>query len=197
MERAKRISGQTLAVAILTLLLVASLVMTFTGAWFLSQDTDSDAGYTFGTITLGDIAATFDYTLDETSGDVIMPGDQIDVDFDIINSGTADMWVRFSLEINGTFNEATFTTPMAAPLAGWSDGGDGYYYRDAALIGDLNGAANQSEHISYTFEIPTTIGEVAEGQTISFALTVDAVQVANNGTVNDAVGNGGNVDYTN
>jgi len=189
MERTKRISMQTLAIAILSVLLVASLLMSATGAWFTSTDGDNHAGYTFGSIELAEIGANvFTFTLDEASGDVIMPGDTIDVDFDITNSGTADMYVRFKIEILGTFDESTFATPMA-PLAGWVVGsgayeGDGFYYRSAALVANtaaaVGGVVNDTVNVAYEFVIPTTIGEVAENQTISFVLTVDAVQVANN-----------------
>jgi len=146
MERTKRISSQTLAIAILTVLLVASMLMSVTGAWFTSADDDDHAGYQFGSITLGAMNSSIVFTLDETSGDVIMPGDALDVDFDIVNDGTADMWVRFQLVIDGV--------------------------------------ANGSEAVSYTFNIPTSIGDVAESTTITVNLVVQAVQVANNGAIN-------------
>lgn len=182
MERTKRISSQTLAIAILTVLLVASMLMSVTGAWFTSADDDDHAGYQFGSITLGAMNSSIVFTLDETSGDVIMPGDALDVDFDIVNDGTADMWVRFQLVIGGTAGETYFTEANEAPL-GWTEVG-GWYYRNAVLIGDLDGVANGSEAVSYTFNIPTSIGDVAESTTITVNLVVQAVQVANNGAIN-------------
>jgi hypothetical protein len=175
MERTKRISTQSLAIAVLTVLLVASLVMSMTGAWFTATDATTDDGHTFGTITLGSMNSSFSYTLGENSGDVIMPGDKIDIDFDVKNTGTADMWVKFQLIAQGSGATHLATQPSGLTPSGYSyESGDDFFYRDAPL---QDGDA--VELISFELEIPnaTTTGE---GDTIDFVLNLDAVQVANN-----------------
>jgi hypothetical protein len=184
MQRVKRISNKTLAIAIIALLLAVNLMMTFTGAWFTSTDGASDGGMTFGTVTLEDIDASFSYDLGEASLDVLMPGDEIDVGFRVENAGTADMWVRFSLDVGGN-GEQYFQTPVSGLAPTGYTYSDGYFYRNSPMIGDLDGQANGGEDILMTFVIPTTTGDAAEGATVSFTLIVDAVQVANNGATGE------------
>ena len=175
MERTKRISTQSLAIAVLTVLLVASLVMSMTGAWFTASDGTTDEGHTFGTITLGSMNSSFSYTLGENSGDVIMPGDKIDIDFDVENTGTADMWVRFQLIAQGGGETHLATQPSGLTPSGYSyESGDDFFYRDAPLQD-----GNAVESISFRLEIPNTT-TTGEGDTIDFVLNLDAVQVANN-----------------
>jgi hypothetical protein len=176
MERTKRISTQSLAIAVLTVLLVASLVMSMTGAWFTATDGTTDDGHTFGTITLGSMNSSFSYTLGENSGDVIMPGDTIEIDFDVENTGTADMWVKFQLIAQGGGETHLATQPSGLTPSGYSyESGDDFFYRDAPLQdGD-----DAVEPILFELEIPGTT-TTGEGDTIDFVLNLDAVQVANN-----------------
>jgi hypothetical protein len=185
MERTRRISGQTLAIAILTLLLVASLVMSMTGAWFTSSQTETNGGMTFGTITLADIDEIFTYTLGEDSEDVLMPGDEIEVEFTVENAGTADMWVRFALEIGGDGDSMFAVGADDQTVTGYTFS-NGYYYRQDAMLGDLDGQANETEDITLTFAVPSSTDDDFEGQSVSFSLTVDAVQAANNQTTPEA-----------
>lgn len=182
MERTKRISTQTLAIAILTMLLVASLVMSMTGAWFTSTDGDSDTGLSFGTVTLADIDAGFTFNVGEESIDVLMPGDTIDVDFTLENAGTADMWVRFKLEANGD-GAAAFTTGVKdQTVTGYTFKiEDGYFYKIAPALGGATDT-NYTQEIDIQFVIATTIADAYEGKAISFNLVVEAIQAANNGT---------------
>jgi|LGVE01.1.fsa_nt_gb hypothetical protein len=186
MERAKRISTQSLVIAILSLLLVASLIMTATGAWFVSSDTAATGDLTFGAIELGSLVQTGDgdaavmtVNYGEPDGDVIMPGDSIDVNFQLLNSGTAAMWVRFKVTLVDSEGHATETVNGQLP-GGFTLGTiDGYMYKDAYIE---NGAA--ALNVDFVFNIPTSVGEAAEGDTVSLALAVEAVQVANNGALN-------------
>lgn len=181
MERTKRISTQSLAIAVLSVLLVASLVMSATGAWFSDVATDSDDGFTFGTITIGDLDAQFNYTLGEPEGDVIMPGDEITVTFDIENTGTADMWVRFQLNAIGDGADH-FTTPASeqAPTGYTYVSGDQWFYRDAPMHGYLELANDPKDEITFTFNISDDIGNTAEGDEVEFVLSVEVIQFANN-----------------
>ena len=200
MERTKRISSQTLAIAILTVLLVASLLMSATGAWFTDQQDTGAVDMEFGTITLGTVGAgsiTFDQPDErEFDTDILMPGDTVSINFTLLNDGTAEMWTRFQLEVyvdsdgvgvnqpvldTGVFvyTESTF----GVTGAGVYTYSDGYYYRDARLAEDAQ------DVIAATFTIASDINPlVYEGATISMRLVVDAVQAANNGATN-VVGN--------
>jgi len=180
MERTKRISMQTLAIAVLSVLLVATLLMSATGAWFTSDLADNDPGYNLGTIELGDIGAAFDFTLGEGSGDVFMPGDVIDVSFNILNEGSADMWVRFKLAIVGdSLFEAASST--LAPLGYVYNDNDQYFYRTAVLEDET-----ALEPIAFELTIPLTLADDYQGDEISFQLNVETVQAANNGTTPNA-----------
>lgn len=177
MERTKKISFQTLAIAILSVLLLASVALS--GAWFTSTQKDDGSEKTFGTIELGDINSALVFNLAETGGDVLMPGDSIDVDFDITNTGTAAMWVRFKLTISGdgvAAFDAALDTDAGLQTGYVYDTDDFYIYKTAVLE---NTAA--TEHQSFSFEIPTTVTDTHEGKDVSIALVVEAVQVAHNG----------------
>jgi hypothetical protein len=185
MERARKISTQTLAIAILSVLLVASLLMTATGAWFTDSVDGGDANATFGTIDLtGTGVQSLTINMNETGGDVLMPGDTIDTNFTIVNGGTADMFVRFKLEFTGA---GAAYIDAATPASIVTEGGvtynrlevaegDFWYVREAAYTDEDAG----TDVITETFEILTSVGDAAQGLAVAVSLDIEAVQAANN-----------------
>ena len=180
MERTKRISTQTLAIAILSLLLVASLVMSMTGAWFTDNDGLSYTGTDFGTVEISLTATDFNVAMTDPNL-VIMPGDTVDIQFTVNNSGSAQMYARFSLDITvgalgvDVINTAIFN--QLDLLADWTKNGNYYYYTGAtdSILEPLDA------HIVDTqFIIPTDLDEAYQGLSVEFTLVVQAIQVANN-----------------
>lgn len=210
MERTKRISMQTLAIAILSLLLVASVLMTATGAWFIDSAEGGDSVGRFGTILLGDLETDGDTTIftnNFAEGDVVMPGDSIAVDFTIRNNGSADMWVKFSIAIEVTGDTAGralagYLTPGETLGENWYAVGevDGLYefaYKLPVVanldgyvdeLGDIVAATQGTVHVEDLFEFPADLSQELEHATFSVTLNVSAVQVANNYTTMNPYG---------
>ena len=186
MERTKKISTQTLAIAILTLLLVASLVMSMTGAWFTAVDDDASNEMTFGTVSMAGLSATsIDFDLDEPNGDVVMPGDSVLINFNIQNTGTADFWARYKLVITVKDAEGDPATigdlTVESLSADWHDSGDGWYAYKTPITGNLATApAGQSVPVVDTYLIQTSLADTYEGYTFTVTLDVETIQVANN-----------------
>ena len=92
MVKNKKLSKSSIAIIVLALLLIASLVMGMTGAWFTSRPGQKSSGtLKFGTVVLeveGNWAAVTDTTnhpyLQTTN---LMPGDTVNGRFDLTNTG--------------------------------------------------------------------------------------------------------------
>ncbi len=137
MEKAKKFNVKTLMIAVLSVLLLASVAVGGTMAWFLDKREAS------GTLTMGgaiNIAMESDdeYTKDAAevtfSGSNLVPGQPIDskVFVNMAKSSTKAFF-RLKVEITGTEAE-TLTTEFndqikeAAAAKGWKLGDDQYYY---------------------------------------------------------------------
>jgi hypothetical protein len=162
----KKLSTQTLAIAALSFMLVASVALSATGAWFTSEVNSQNVGTdVFGIIelnntgTTGSVAESLDVNLDSE----LMPGDEMTIDFDIVNDSNAEMFLRLSLEMRSTEYDAALivvsegTAPQAELDAA------------AALIADFE-SANQAFIDAIALEMlnETTGQWVQQGEWIYF-----------------------------
>lgn len=92
MVNSKKSSKSLIALVVMALLLVASIALAATGAWFSDIASGTGNG-TFGTIDVGD---TVTVTVDST----IMPGDKITVT-PVAYAGTADAYYKVSVSFSG------------------------------------------------------------------------------------------------
>ena len=173
MVKNRKMSKTSVAIIVLALLLVFSLVMGMTGAWFTDSKAGSAVPVTLGTIEISSnqTTAAISITMDD---EVAMPGDAIAVTGIIKNSGTGKAWVRYKV----THNYET-AGALKTALDGAFSGN--YVYVAAAVDADGSvtfGSGSGQENVSLT--IPTTLPNVAQGATFNLTLVVEAVQWANN-----------------
>ena len=96
MVNSKKINKSTVAIVVLSLLLVLSLVLTATGAWFTDKETSStQKDFTFGTVSvaLSGSAESGAWTATGTGAKVV-PGSSFTTTLTLSNDGDQDVWVR-------------------------------------------------------------------------------------------------------
>ena len=107
MVKSKKMSKTSIAVIVLALLLVLSLVMGMTGAWFTAK-TDNGEGISiqFGVISMdaegSEVAFKRGNAALAPDEDYLMPGDKVNVELSVENTGYEAVYYAVNLEINGT-----------------------------------------------------------------------------------------------
>ncbi len=188
MEKTKKSfwSTERIVIAVMALAMVVVITMATTGAWFTDNNgVGVSDTKTFGTIVLDDSgidSSSFVWTIGD-DGNVLTPGDSMNVDFTVVNGGTADMYVRFRIVAS---NEAVLTMPSSDP-AGWETdtaGDEWVYFGSLAALSALDDAAEggtSTTDVVVTYGIPTTLvqdGSV-EGSDVTFTLYIEVIQEAN------------------
>lgn len=165
-------SKSTVAIVLLSLLLVLSLILTATGAWFTDTKTSPDKDLSFGTlkldaITLDGVAVA--NTID-TANLNLMPGSTISGKVAVKNSGNSAAWIRYKV---------TFSGEGAADLT-LGEGYGEYQYVETALAG------NASMDIEIAASVAKTVGNSAQGKEVKLVIVVEALQQANTAATNVA-----------
>jgi|LGOV01.1.fsa_nt_gb hypothetical protein len=184
---------------------IVSINFAATGAFYTGNVTGTESSISFGSLDLDPLVNTF--VIKDAEGealDTILPGDTLNVSFQIENTGTADMYLRFQLsiiDIVETANKVGISYPSApagytivdydlvdppglatAPNTGTPDL---WYVRNISLIGNVDTQTNSPpESIDAQIIVSEDMSEEYEGVTngLSFNLDVKVIQVANNGT---------------
>ena len=178
----KKMNKSTVAIVVLALLLIVSLVLTATGAWFTDKaDQDAKSNLTFGKV---DIEMTSsDYAAKTKTAAVdgydIMPGDVIGGTVDVNNKFEA-VYVKFTVTATDELHTDTALTLKNVKLGA------------TALTADADGSyygaiAKETASTVFTFDVEltgTAYGNEYQGQKLSFKVSVSAIQQANRG--NDA-----------
>lgn len=112
MVKSKKMSKSTVAIVLLSLLLVLSLILTATGAWFTAKDSDNATG---GTLTFGKIGSVEvtasgnlshkDINGDDASSRNLMPGDKVEagtitLTYTKTEDATDDVWYLIKSDEN-------------------------------------------------------------------------------------------------
>ena len=135
-----------IALVVMAILLVLSMAMTITGAWFTDKVTNGNAGeLDFGKIELTGVDAVSVAKAQDDCSD-LMPGCSLAVSGTVTNAGEK-AYVAYELTI-------TFEEDVATPGV----------------------AANDPVELPENFTLPTTIGNNAQESTVSASITVAAVQ---------------------
>ena len=172
MVNSKKMSKSSIAVIVLSILLVLSLILGFTGAWFTDKKDGGTGTVTMGTINISTSDAKVAVSKDV---DLNMPGDKITIAGEVKNTGEK-AWIRYKL--SHTYEtEDELKTALDAAFTG------SYVYVEAP-VNATTGTVSLKENAT----IPTTLGNAAQGATFSVSLTIEAIQWANNhaGTCADA-----------
>ena len=168
----RRISGSTIAIIALSIMLVASIAVGVTLAYFSA---DANA---VGNVTLGDpvninITQGGSSVTSLTFGNDALPGQVYDQIIGIsVPASTSDALLRAKLTISNT--EGATANVEATTVDTWIEGTDGYYYYDGVA------SANDSIDFVTAVTIPTSLTNVDANKTFNIDISVEAIQEANN-----------------
>ena len=168
----RRVKGSTIAIIVLSVLLLASIAVGVTLAYFTA-----DANVT-GNVTLGDpvninITQGGSTVTSLTFGSDALPGQTYDQVIGVsVPTDTSDALLRAKLTISNT--EGATVNVEAITVEAWVEGDDGYYY--------YNGVASANDSIDFVtaVTIPTTLTNADANKTFNIDISVEAIQEANN-----------------
>ena len=169
--KSSAMSGSTFAIIALSLLLVASIILGVTGAFFTGNATVE------GTITLGD-PVTIGITQGGASASsltfsgVAMPGTIYDQAIGISQpASTSDSVVRAKLTLNNAQSAAV--NVEATTAENWTTGEDNYYYYQGVV------KAGDSIDFVTSIKVPTSLTNEDANKAYSVNIVVEAIQFAN------------------
>lgn len=168
----RRVKGSTIAIIVLSVLLLASIAVGVTLAYFTA-----DANVA-GNVTLGDpvninITQGGSTVTSLTFGSDALPGQTYDQVIGVsVPTDTSDALLRAKLTISNT--EGATVNVEAITVEAWVEGDDGYYY--------YNGVASANDSIDFVtaVTIPTTLTNADANKTFNIDISVEAIQEANN-----------------
>ena len=199
MVNSKKMSKSSIAVIVLSILLVLSLILGFTGAWFTDK---KDSGTDNGTLTFGKIALSSVTTniADVKTWEKALPGDSKDLTGTVVVEGGSEaMYVLVKatstgselkvakdganvLALNfGATESADFVTVTGATL----NEGETLYYvaaADADKTLNLSGRATinkDTKNVAYNGETEVPLNRTADGISFSFTVSASAIQARN------------------
>jgi len=171
-KQRKRVSGSTIAIITLAVLLVASIAIGITLAYFTSSATVT------GNITLGDPVTISITQGGATATSLTFDGDALPgtvYEQAIGVSAPADMTealVRAKLTIANA--DGATTTVEAATTNSWTEGDDDYYYYKGSLT------ASQNIDFITSITVPTSLTNADANKTFNIDVVVETIQKANN-----------------
>ena len=171
-KQRRRVSSSTIAIVALSILLVASIAIGVTLAFFTSTATVT------GTITLGD-PVTISITQGGASAtSLTFPGDALPgtvYDQAIGISAPADITealVRAKLTITNA--DGATTNVEADTTDSWVEGTDDYYYYNGSIT------SNASVEFITSITVPTSLTNEDANKTFTINVVVETIQQANN-----------------
>lgn len=166
-----------IALVVMALLLVTSIVLAATGAWFTAKATTPDVNANFGTIVLtADENNKVEVQRADTKVDIAMPGDTIKVNFKVTNAGQAAFYlVKLEIKVgdDAALETGYYTISAAGALEKATD-----------TAGSVEAGAALTVNADKVLEV-LTYGNTYQGKPITVSLDVRAIQQANN-TAGDA-----------
>ena len=168
----RRIRGSTVAIIVLSGLLLASIAVGVTLAYFSADATVA------GNITLGDpvninITQGGSTVTSLTFSNDALPGHVYEQVIGIsVPADTSDALLRAKLTISNS--DGASVNVEATTVEAWVEGDDGYYY--------YNGVASENDSIDFVtaVTIPTSLTSADANKTFNIDVSVEAIQEANN-----------------
>lgn len=168
----RRVKGSTIAIIVLSVMLIASIAVGVTLAYFAA-----DANVV-GNVTLGDpvninITQGGSTVTSLTFSDDALPGHVYDQVIGVsIPADSTDALLRAKLTITNAGGASV--NVEATTVNTWVKGDDGYYY--------YNGVASANDAIDFVtaVTIPTTLTNADANKTFNIDVSVEAIQEANN-----------------
>lgn len=171
MAKSRGMSASTFAIIALSLLLVASIVLGLTGAFFTGNANVE------GTITLGN-PVNITITQGGASAETLtftgtaMPGTVYDQAIAIKQpDSTSDSVVRAKLTLTNTGSASVNVTATTAE--NWVEGDDDYYYYQGVV------RAGESHDFVTSITVPTSLTNADANKTYTISIVVEAIQHAN------------------
>ncbi len=165
MTSSKKNSKSIIALVVMALLLVASIVLAATGAWFTANGNTTEKPLQFGTVKIASVTEdvvvknTIDTTLDK-----LMPGSSLEGNLKVDYQGNAAAYLRYKVTVGGAGAEYVTLTLTGADTDGW-------VYADVAAATEFTAAINGS--------VATTVGNDAQDAKVTIKFDVEAIQKAN------------------
>ena len=175
-KQRKKVSGSTIAIITLSILLVATVAIGVTLAYFTANATVA------GNITLGD-PVTISITQGGASASSLtfagdaLPGTVYDQSIGVL--APADMTealMRAKLTITNT--DGATTSVDAETTEDWVEGDDDYYYYNGSVT------ANASIDFITSITVPTSLTNADANKTFNIDVIVETIQKANNAANN-------------
>ena len=168
----RRVKGSTIAIIVLSIMLIASIAVGVTLAYFTAN------ANVVGNVSLGDpvninITQGGSTVTSLTFGEDALPGHVYDQPIGVsVPSNTSNALLRAKLTISNT--EGATLNVEATTVDSWVDGEDGYYYYD--------GVAKAGDSIDFVtaVRIPTGMTNADANKTFNIDVSVEAIQEANN-----------------
>lgn len=168
----RRVKGSTIAIIVLSVMLIASIAVGVTLAYFASDATAA------GDITLGDpvninITQGGSSVTSLTFASDVLPGHVYDQVIGVsVPADTSDALLRAKLTI--TNSDGATLNVEATTVDAWVEGDDDYYY--------YNGVASANDSIDFVtaLTIPTGLTNQDANKTFNIDVSVEAIQEANN-----------------
>lgn len=165
MTNSKKNSKSIIALVVMALLLVASIVLAATGAWFTANGATTEKPLEFGTVSIKGVTedVVVKNTID-TELTKLMPGSNLSGKLTVEYTGNAAAYIRYKVTVGG--DGAGFVTLTLADADT-----DGWVYAETAastnLVADVAGS------------VATTVGNDAQGKAVTIKFDVEAIQKAN------------------
>ena len=171
-KQKRKVSGSTIAIATLAILLIATIAIGITLAYFTANATVT------GNITLGD-PVTISITQGGASASSLtfsgdaLPGTVYDQAIGVL--APADMTealMRAKLTITNA--DGATTSVDAETTNEWTEGDDDYYYYNGSIT------ANESIEFITSLTVPTSLTNADANKTFNIDVVVETIQLANN-----------------
>lgn len=183
-RKGNKMNKQKLIIIGTILLVMVGIVIGGTSAYFTSSET------THNIITSSGVGVEIVEGRVDEHGEVVpfenivnaLPGDTFSKIPRVINVDDGEVWVRIKVERTAKLKDDTVVDVDNELLSAdyndtnWIDGGNGYYYYKNALLKN-----ETTEPLFTEVHIADNMSSVYKSATFNLSLTVEAVQVANNG----------------
>ena len=155
-----------IALVVMAILLVLSMAMTITGAWFSDQAKTEQHPLEFGTVDITSVSEDLvvGNTIDTTT--YLMPGSTLTGDLTVVYGGNTAAHIRYRVVLEGA--GAEYVT--SADETDTTDDREWQYFSCAA-------GATTTKAIALS--VKTSVGNAAQGLPVTVVIEVEAIQQAN------------------
>ena len=167
MVKTKNSKKSLVALVVMAFMLIASIVMAATGAWFTDKDSADGTAVTFGTLSIKEDSVSVARKTGETES--LMPGDTLTLTINYELEGSDDCggaWVRF--KITAAVGKEDLKLDDETTGAEW-------HYVD----GVVDVATAKSEEVTISFP-GADYDNAYQGASVTYSVDIEIIQAKNN-----------------